>query len=660
MEFAPFLLLDTDSPLESLQSECQKRAISTDNVQCLLQKHHITLSDPNLPSHALLDDTLYHTNSFTLRQSCDILVRPKLIDSTYTLTLSSDKDKVFMRCLDSFIALDEMEQELYAQVGADLAMLGVILRDIQSLHARLQELLQAIKSKPKMREQEFCIMESSVYVPPKPMRFRFLPQESYQALHQAQARSFFSDESIPPPSKIEEAFYGVDSGELVGVYEFGDGGVAGRNLLGEYCTPSSAKQRIIPSEQEHITHKAYDDRIEYFSQVQGFIALHNQFTAPFAKKSHSTGEQADIFCFYTLPSSPLKSTNTPPLLGGIQAHISLSIESSDSSIDALGDGVYIEAEHIEIAGDLGSSTTIKARHLVINGATHKSSKILAQNAKILTHRGLLITQDCTIKNVDSGTIYAKSARIQEARASSIYAKSIHIDRLRSANSCHFSTQLQVQEIPKSHGDDNALIFSLLGSSDYRDYLYNARAYHRDKSQTLARIDSTLNALLPKLSSAQVFLQKLQGFTKEQQAIALKEAKFSQTYAESLLLIKLYKATLARKNALQKSLHTLAHTTIPALQARLANARLCIGNVLGFENYAHIQKLELGPSELMSESLLLEYNKSAVITIAKVKEPSGQASTPNAQASLESSASLDSSSLDSSASHTPLIHLKVEQ
>lgn len=636
MDFTPFLLLDTDNPLESLQSECQKRAISMDSVQCLLQKHHITLSDPNLPSHALLDDTLYHTNSFTLRQSCDILVRPKLIDSTYTLTLSPDKDKVFMRCLDSFLALDEMEQELCAQVGADLAILGVILRDIQSLHTRLQELLQAIKREPKSKAQEFCIMQSSIYAPPKPMRFVFFPQESYYAKEQG----FFDDESIPPPSRLQEAFYGVKKGELIAVYEFGDGGVAGRNLLGQYCPQADKKPRIIPSEQEHITHKAYDDRIEYFSQVQGFIALHNQFTAPYAPTSRSIGEQADLFCLYTLPSSPLKSTNTPPLLGGIQAHIALSIESSDSSIDALGDGVYIEAEHIEIAGDLGSSTTIKARHLVINGATHKSSKILAQNAKILTHRGLLITKDCTIKNVDSGTIYANTARIQETIASTIYASSIHIDRLRNANTCYFATLLEAQEIPQNRGDDNALIFSLLGSSDYRAYLYNARAYHRDKSQLLAQLESTLSALLPKAHSAQSFLQKLQGFTKEQQAIALKEAKFSQTYAESLLLIKLYKATLARKNALQKSLHTLAHTTIPALQTRLINARLHIGKVMGFENYAHIHKLSLESSEIMSESLLLEYNKRAAITIA---------------AALESTFAPDAQGQGKQ-----LIHLKVEQ
>ena len=68
MEFAPFLLLDTDNILESLQSECQKRAISIDSVQCLLQKHHITLSDPKLPSHALLDDRLYHSDRFTICQ----------------------------------------------------------------------------------------------------------------------------------------------------------------------------------------------------------------------------------------------------------------------------------------------------------------------------------------------------------------------------------------------------------------------------------------------------------------------------------------------------------------------------------------------------------------------------------------------------------------
>ncbi|STP06522.1 hypothetical protein [Helicobacter canis] len=110
--------------------------------------------------------------------------------------------------------------------------------------------------------------------------------------------------------------------------------------------------------------------------------------------------------------------------------------------------MHIEAEHIEIAGDLGSSTTIKAKQLIINGSTHKSSKILAQHAKILTHKGLLIAQDCTIKNLDSGTIYANTAKIQETIASTIYASSISIDRLRNANTCYFSALLEAKEIHK--------------------------------------------------------------------------------------------------------------------------------------------------------------------------------------------------------------------
>ncbi|STP06521.1 Uncharacterised protein [Helicobacter canis] len=76
------------------------------------------------------------------------------------------------------------------------------------------------------------------------------------------------------------------------MYEFGDRGVAGRNLLGQYCSQADEKPRIIPSVQEHITTKAYADKIQYFSQIQGFIALHNQFTAPYASTSPSPQNQA--------------------------------------------------------------------------------------------------------------------------------------------------------------------------------------------------------------------------------------------------------------------------------------------------------------------------------------------------------------------------------
>lgn len=751
MDFTPFIVQGSYGLESIVQAECAKRDLN--NIQISLHSRTLAIIPQSRPldssaaespesstldsasfsldsAHSsaeskLCDEHFYNTSGYSIIQTCELLISPReSVGSgveSFAISLSEHCDKAFLRCFDSFIALRELCDEFCAQALGKLALLGVILRDMPALQSRLQTLYTNIASDPETRkaalsEQGVCIYECATFAPPKPMRFVFTPKERYERTHTAKAMSFYADERLRQSSRIEEAFYGVRAGELVGVYEFGDLGVAGRNLLGEYIPAlQKPREKIIPTSSPHISFKAHDDRIEYFSQIQGFIAVNNQYTAPFAsqesKHEHparqpsaqatpeskntesspeSKGQEAaspesknaDIFCFFnTAQIKACKSTNTPPLLGGIEAHITLRIESSDSSIDALGDGVYIEAMSVEISGDLGSETTIKAKHLILNGASHKSSQILAQSAKILTHKGLLCAQECVVKHLDSGLIYADTAKIQEANASTIYAKNIHIERLRNANACHFSKELIVDEIPQKRGDDNALIFDITADSAYRDYLARARIYHHEKTTALERTRAHLALLGRRFSQALQFLQKMQGFTKPQQEIALKEPSFALLFTRSRATYKLYKALESRIANLTHSLHKLERT-ICDLQARLKHAIIRIRHVGGFENYAllapcSLQALHLtgesksGASNIIKnsdkssdESLLLQVGKGAQIIIEISEQEvadSGAESKTKSSATESTESSIDFPAKDNAkpprAHEKHRIHLK---
>lgn len=713
MEFSPFIVRGALDLHAMLQSECHKRNLCEADLQISLQSRTLAIIKESTPiepkapestphqnpppyapesnadssaESALLDERYFNTSGYTIQQTCELLVKPRESIESFQISLSDERDKAFLHCDDSFIALEDGAEDFCALVFAKLALLGVILRDLDALRARLQQIIAHIRTTPKAKAKPICILESTHFTPPKPMRFVFMPKVCYEQTHVNKPKILYANERLRQCGRVEEAFYGVKKGELVGVYEFGDCGVAGRNLLGEYiCAQEKPREKIIPTNQPNISFKAYEDRIEYFSQIQGFIALNNQHTAPFAAlcapyfsgenagseqpdtaapahamlenhgKNHAKGydksfDGADLFCFFTPPSGALKSTNTPPLLGGVEAHIALSVESSDSSVDALGDGVYIEAHSLEISGNLGSETTIKAKHLVLNGASHKSSQILAQSAKILTHKGLLIAQECVIKNLDSGFIYADSARIQEANASTIYAKSISLQRARNANACHFSHQLHIDEIPQKRGDDNMLVFDICANSAYRDYLAQARIYHAKKLDTLEQTRAWCKLLAPRFEQAQRFLYKMQGFTKPQREIALKEPSFKLLFTQSRATYKLYKTLLLRESSLTQALEKLERSA-RHLQSHLAHATIHIGHVGGFENYALLHSCSLTPStpadpeqvraHAMSheEQLLLQVGKSAHIII-------------------ESIAHAPESSADSNASQsTPKLHLK---
>lgn len=633
----------------------------------------------------------YNQSLFLLKQKCDVRVFPRRFPATFFITVSAQKDRVFLSFDDGFLCVDDASfyEEFFSQVEAMMAANGVILYDLANTRARIREVLARINADPKAKSGMFCIKQSEVFIPPKSARFVFLPKERYlksryiQSLMQTESiaehitkhmgdmdsndidshaksstessdldssanadssqnapRTLSAPESSAPQTlatsnadylddaKFACAFFGVREGEVVGIYELGDEGKAGRDLTGVYRKAAPKPPKITPSAQKHITYKLYDDRIEYISEVQGYIALHSTHTAPFTNantqstqnsaaniKDESDNGADSVFVFFFPDFAPLKSTTTPPLLGGIEADISLVIESKNDAIDALGDNIHIEAKNIEIYGSLGKDTAIKADELIINGATHHSSKTHAKIAKILTHKGLMICEKCTIKNLESGKVFADDARVIQANGSKIYAKNISIKALRNNNHCHFSKTLQIQEIPYNKGNDNMLAFDVKGDRELRAYIKRALKYANDKQSTLKILAQMIDFYAASTRDAQVFLQKLQGFTKDQLEIALKNQDFAAKNLTSINAIKLYKALLARQKSLKKRLETLQDKTLPSLQTALKNATIQIGLVGGFENYAHLE-CDFPHS---SQNMLLLSGKSACVRL----EPASQ-------------------------------------
>ncbi|OBV28930.1 hypothetical protein BA723_07475 [Helicobacter sp. CLO-3] len=716
MSFTPFVITGCEDIQASINERCAAMGIDADMVEFMLVDFTLLVCADSkgvdsrsadsgksgafkplskAESSQLDIQAQYNQSLFLLKQKCDVRVFPRRFPATFFITVSAQKDRVFLSFDDGFLCVDDASfyEEFFSQVEAMMAANGVILYDLANTRARIREVLARINADPKAKSGMFCIKQSEVFIPPKSARFVFLPKERYlksryiQSLMQTESiaehtadmdsdaeshaksstessdldssanadssqnapnvlnapHTLSAPESSAPQTlaksnadylddaKFACAFFGVREGEVVGVYEFGDEGKAGRDLTGAYRKAAPKPPKITPSAQKHIAYKLYDDRIEYISEVQGYIALHSAHTAPFASadvpraqiaqnsaaniKDEGDNSVDSVFVFFLPDSAPLKSTTTPPLLGGIEAGISLVIESKSDAIDALGDNIHIEAKSIEIYGSLGKDTAIKADELIINGATHHSSKIHAKIAKILTHKGLMICEKCTIKNLESAKVFADDARVIQANGSKIYAKNISIKALRNNNHCHFSKTLQIQEIPYNKGNDNMLAFDIKGDRELRAYIKRALKYANDKQSTLKILALMIDFYAASTRDAQVFLQKLQGFTKDQQEIALKNQDFAAKNLASINAIKLYKALLTRQKSLKKRLETLQDKTLPSLQTALKNATIQIGLVGGFENYAHLEC----DFPRYSQNMLLLSGKSACVRL----EPASQ-------------------------------------
>lgn len=670
MSFTPFCIVGCEDITASIHKHCKLQGIDSSITRCIVQdftlfvridtpeeiiswlhSKHLQANSQSMTKTAnefmplsreealQLDiSAQYNQQHFSIKQVCDVLVVPKEFECPFFLEVSEYKDKVLLHFDDSFIAFDETEffEDFYTEIITLMALEGIILCNLKTLRLRLQEILTQIKSDPKAKQHSFCIKQSELFIPPKPARFVFLPQERYQTLltsHHLESKQDSKLDSAYYASVIEQfesAFFGVAVDEVVGVYEFGDVGRAGRNLAGVYMSVPNPSGRVIPTDQQHIYYQVFADKIQYHSKIQGFIALNTKHTARYAtppdrvysldssqkdiaesnknlalqpdfhKLLDSNKDNAnississanscnDMFVFFQPPATSYNAATTPPLLGGIEAGIELRIISDDSSVDAVGDNLHIEAKTLYVLGMLGSNTTLKASYLSLDGASHHNSNIFATNAKILTHRGFLLCEKCIINTAESAKIYADNARIVCTNGSHITAQTMQIKTLRSNNVCYFSKSLNIEEIPHKKGRDNTLICTIQANKAYREYITNVFAYIHKKQQTITKSAAMLVYYTKRAREAQIFLQKLQGFTKPQLEMALNNQDYAQKYRQAFLHTKLYKTFKARQESLLQSIQTLNDITLPKLQNMLKTATIHIGFVGGFDdNYASL-------------------------------------------------------------------------
>jgi len=236
-------------------------------------------------------------------------------------------------------------------------------------------------------------------------------------------------------------------------------GKPGRNCRGEYMEPTEPEIANIPTFGIDDTIEMIDNQnnIEYRAKQSGYITLEG---TTYVIKSELDVDTIDF-------------RTTGSISSGKDSEVTLSVKENDSQKDAIGDGMEVEVSEIDIKGNIGPNAKVIARRATVEGQTHISSEITADDLTINVHKGLATGGNITITRLEQGIVEGKKVVITQAAGGEISAKDIEIGICASYVK---ATASRLIEIQKLQGSENVFTIDPLLQNDKK------RGHNKNKDE----------------------------------------------------------------------------------------------------------------------------------------------------------------------------------
>lgn len=259
--------------------------------------------------------------------------------------------------------------------------------------------------------------------------------------------------------KSKSLIEGVQSGDLILEYIFPKQGRDGRGLDGapiivpeptvKYAGAIKVDDGTIRSEQD-------DKSIRYYAMASGFL-----------KREQGVFSVANEL---QLKSVSMKKTGS--IEAGIDKDIFLAVNQKIFNEDAVGMGVHIDVQKVDIGGIVGENTRIRAEELSIAAQTHRKSDIdVTEMATIQLHRGNLRAKEANIDMLEGGRIEADIVRINKMLGGEVIARKVYVDVLYSHARI---TALESIEINSIEGEGGTLSIDPFSVGAYHEKIAEAQ------------------------------------------------------------------------------------------------------------------------------------------------------------------------------------------
>jgi hypothetical protein len=458
--FDIFKTKQKDIELDNKESKFTTQIVKTDNVSKSLseiaKKYNLALSsiDFNIlnvetyirlhkdDDFVLMDDEtenliikekLLLNEDFEIKQSYEIRVQKFIFLDDFELIGKFQANKSLTRA--TFVvspnSLLNYSRKLESQILDELYKKKLKSQMIIQFKPFEEKLLDDIKNLiTKIRvvgmiEDDFSVTLCEAITPIEPVKMEII--EHYKVL--AKEDEF-----------VKELIYPIKKDDVIIEIIKPQEGKNGRNCRGEYIKVSELKESKIPEFKingNEAIKKEDTESIKYISNKNGYVYLKGNV----------------IFVKDELEVNQI-SLKTGNVKGAQESDVKLEVNESDVMKEAIRDGMVVETTELLVKGNIGNNTRIKAKKLVIEGQTHRNSKIVAIDVDINIHRGLLKGKEVLIHRLEGGRVEAEKVHILQAIGGEVIAKEIKIDLLGSHITLISSDLIEIQTLK---GSENKFI-----------------------------------------------------------------------------------------------------------------------------------------------------------------------------------------------------------
>ena len=462
------------------------------------KKKDFSLLEGQERARILSDDAEYNKNDFEIKQVYDILLRGlkkgdlapfvglKMDSECYELVLEL-KEGLEVRNDDTFF------EELYTEITRKKICQHIIVRlfdeDIKQEINALKELFSHLNIQGKIQSsQSIALAKASGFIPEMGAKFIFTLKDEWNKTH---------------TQSIDFASYAAKSGDLVGLSLKPQVGVSGRNLKGEYIhAKKHAEGADIGNEEAKLKIKDNEFRkeekegsIEYYALQDGYVGM-------------SEGELRVITDFNFAEVSSRKNGS---LLGGDKKGFVVEVTCGDPNQDAIGAGITLEASEIKIFGSVAENTKIVGKKIEINGQTHQSSTIKADEVNIDLHKGEVMGDKVRVERLELGNIDGEEVFIEQANGGTIKARNITIATLHSHTKIFVSEHLHIKNMS---GGENRFTLSSRASLKAQEEVQSITEQITQNIQEMNTLLAVLNKDLVRVRKTKPVVEKIKAIMEE--------------------------------------------------------------------------------------------------------------------------------------------------
>ena len=247
-------------------------------------------------------------------------------------------------------------------------------------------------------------------------------------------------------------------------------GKPGRNCRGEFIEPQEPEVNHVPDFNVDETIEEVDnkDNVIYKAKEAGYIS--------FESNTYQIKSDMDV--------GEISFKTTGSISTGLDSEVSLSVKENDSQKDAIGHGMDVEVSEIDIKGNVGSNAKVYAKRATVEGQTHKSSHMKADDLTINVHKGLAEGENIKITRLEHGVVNGKKVEVVQAMGGTIKAREINIGICTSYVKVTASKKI---EIEKLQGSENIFMIDPLIHGEKKDKFSDAQNEISELKKDLAEI-----------------------------------------------------------------------------------------------------------------------------------------------------------------------------